>query len=64
MAWMGENRNVHRVLVGNLEGRRLLRKSRRKMVKVKAVPLQAWTGPEGSKEVKVPIFRDKGTGWW
>ena len=27
------------------------------------VPLQAWTGPEGSKEVKVPRFRDNGTGW-
>jgi hypothetical protein len=27
---MGENRNANRVLVGNLEGRRPLRKSRRK----------------------------------
>ena len=32
--------------------------------KGKAVPLQAWTGPEGSYEVKVPRFRDNGTGWW
>ena len=37
--------------------------SRRKG-KGKAVSLQAWTGPEGSKEVKVPRFRDNGTGWW
>jgi len=27
--------------------------------KGKAVPLQTWTGPEGSKEVKVPRFREK-----
>ena len=32
--------------------------------KGKAVPLQAWSGPEGSKEVKVPRFRDNGTGWY
>jgi len=31
--------------------------------KGKAVPLRAWTGPEGSLEVKVPRFRDNGTGW-
>ena len=31
--------------------------------KCKAVPLQAWTGPEGSQEVKFPRFRDNGTGW-
>jgi len=30
----------------------------------KSVPLQAWTGPEGSYEVKVPRFHDNGTGWW
>jgi len=29
--------------------------------KGKAVPLQVWTGPEG---IKVPRFRDNGTGWW
>jgi len=28
VAWMGENRNANRVLVGNLEGRIPLRKSR------------------------------------
>jgi len=32
--------------------------------KGKAVPLQAWTGPEDSQEIKVPRFRDNGTGWW
>ena len=30
--------------------------------KGKAVPLQAWTKPDGSQEVKVPRFRDNGTG--
>jgi hypothetical protein len=31
-------------------------------VKGKAVPLQAWSDPEGSR--KVPRFHDNGTGWW
>jgi len=35
-----------------------------KMGKGKAVPLQAWIGPECSTEVKLPRFRDNGTGWW
>jgi len=30
----------------------------------KAFPLQAWTGPEGSRKLKAPRFRDNGTGWW
>jgi len=30
--------------------------------KGKAVPLQAWTGPEGSRKLRVPDFRDNGTG--
>ena len=32
--------------------------------KGKAVPLQAWTGPKGSQEFKLPRFHDNGTGWW
>jgi hypothetical protein len=32
--------------------------------KGKAVPLQAWNGPEGFQEVKVPRFHGNGTGWW
>jgi len=31
--------------------------------KGKAVPLEAW-GARGFQEVKVPRFRDNGTGWW
>jgi len=32
--------------------------------KGKAVPLQAWTGPEGSRKLRFPDFPDNGTGWW
>jgi len=32
--------------------------------KGKAVLLQAWSGPEGSRKLKVPRFHDNGTGWW
>ena len=27
----------------------------------KAVPLEAWSGPEGSRKFKVPRFHDNGT---
>jgi len=30
-------------------------------VKDKAVPLQAWTGPEGSKRLRLPDFKTIGT---
>jgi hypothetical protein len=30
--------------------------------KGKAVPLEAWSGPRGFQEVKVPRFHDNGTG--
>jgi hypothetical protein len=42
----------------------LLHSIRRYEVKGKSVPFQAWTGPEGFQEVKVPRFRDNSTGWW
>jgi len=29
--------------------------------KVKAIPLQAWTGPEGSKRLRLPDFKTIGT---
>jgi len=32
--------------------------------KGKAVPLQAWSGPGGSRKLKVPRFHYNGTGWW
>ena len=35
-----------------------------KAVKGKAVPLQAWSGPEGSRKFRVPRFHDNGTGRW
>jgi len=30
----------------------------------KAVPLQAWSGPEGSRKLRFLRFHDNGTGWW
>jgi len=30
----------------------------------KAIPLQAWTGPEGSRRLRLPDFKTIGTGWW
>ena len=35
-----------------------------KVKKGKAVPLQAWSGPEGSGKLRFPDFHDTGTGWW
>jgi len=32
--------------------------------KGKAVLLQTWSGPEGSRKFKVPRFHDSSTGWW
>jgi len=29
----------------------------RQIIKVKAIPLKAWTGPEGSRSVKLPDFK-------
>jgi hypothetical protein len=33
-------------------------------VKSEAIPLQAWTGPEGSRRVRLPDFKTIGTGRW
>jgi len=33
-------------------------------VKVKAIPLQAWTGPEGSRRLRPPDFKTTGTLRW
>jgi len=30
-------------------------------VKGKAIPLQAWTGPEGSRRLRLPYFETVGT---
>jgi hypothetical protein len=30
----------------------------------KAVPLQTWSGPEGSRNLRYPDFMTKDTGWW
>jgi len=31
-----------------------------KIVTVKAIPLQAWTGPEGSRRLRLPDFKTIG----
>jgi hypothetical protein len=33
-------------------------------VKGKAIPLQAWTDPEGSRRLRLPDFKTVGTGTW
>jgi hypothetical protein len=33
----------------------------KKVVKVKVIPLQAWTGPEGSWRLRLPDFKTIGT---
>jgi len=33
-------------------------------VEGKAIPLQAWIGPEGSRRLRLPDFKTIGTGWW
>jgi len=30
----------------------------------KAIPLQAWTGPEGSRKLRLPVFKTIGTWRW
>jgi hypothetical protein len=58
----GQVLNVYKNLWARIRHKRKQKKL--KIVKGKAVPLQAWSGPEGSEEVKIPRFRDNGTGWW
>jgi len=31
------------------------------LIKGKAIPLQAWTGPEGSRRLRLPDFKTVGT---
>jgi hypothetical protein len=35
--------------------------SRKLGVKGKAIPLQSWTGPEGSRRLRLPYFKTIGT---
>jgi len=34
---------------------------RGRQIKDKAIPLQAWTGPEGSRRMRLPDFKTVGT---
>ena len=38
-----------------------LMQSSSQWVKSKAIPLKAWTGPEGSKRLRLPDFKTLGT---
>jgi len=35
-----------------------------KNVKGKAIPVQAWTGPEGSRRLRIPDFKTVSTWRW
>jgi hypothetical protein len=37
---------------------------KQKRKKGKAIPLQAWTGPEGSRRMRLPDFKTIGTIRW
>jgi len=45
----------------SIEARSRSHCGRRKAIKGKAVPLQAWTGPEGSRSLRIPHFKTIGT---
>ena len=47
--------------IENILQYRKYRKMINNYVKCKAIPLQAWTGPEGSRRVRVPDFKTIGT---
>ena len=41
--------------------RNLLSSPNADITSIKAIPLQAWTGPEGSRRLRVPDFKTIGT---
>jgi hypothetical protein len=56
--------NLETVQTANGPGaiKRLLRLSYKRFVKEgKAIPLQAWTGPQGSRRLRLPDFKTIGT---
>jgi hypothetical protein len=48
--------SIHYVLINNTQIQNKYTKS-----KDKAVPFQAWTGPEGSRSLRLPDFKTVGT---
>ena len=54
LALLGANHFLHvsRIKVKSLTLR---------LLKAKAIPLQAWTGPEGSRRLRLPDFKTIGT---
>jgi len=54
--WSSMNIKCYRTSICSLRSRLLTLKG-----EGKAIPLQAWTGPEGSKMLRLPDFRTIGT---
>jgi len=54
----GKETKLHNEDVRNLTPIQLL------LDKCTAVPLQVWSGPEGSRKLRFPDFMTTGTGWW
>jgi hypothetical protein len=48
--------NIFRPALGLYQGKHLST-----LLKGKAIPLQAWTGPEGSRRLRLPDFKTIGT---
>jgi hypothetical protein len=42
----------------------VVKKKKKKKKKGKAIPLQAWTGPEGSRRLRLSDFKTIGTSRW
>ena len=58
--WDAGNKISFVIMVnGNVEGGLILHEKGK--CKGKAVPLQAWTGPEGSRRLRLPDFKTIGT---
>jgi len=60
---MGDRRGGHWVLLGRPEGKSPFERTISKH-KGKSVPLQAWSGPEGSRKLRFLDFHDNGPAWW
>ena len=59
MARVGDRRGDYRVSVGRSNGKNHLEDQG--VGGKKAIPLQVWTGPEGSRRLRLPDFKTVGT---
>ena len=51
--------SIHSPVTGN--DRIFYHKMEKFKIRGKAIPLQAWTGPEGSRRLRLPDFKTTGT---